>query len=130
MDWRTALYVLIGLVYLGFPLYYITSRRGDGNARVLGLGLLVYGLLGTFWKEIHNVPVDVVSSMMIVFGFGLYMKIVMKCFVLLLVMGYCIIVLTWPTTIDPLIDLVAALVLVVGFDRCMVAAREETPNGG
>jgi hypothetical protein len=125
MDWRTALYVLIGLLYVGYPLFYITSKRDVGKTRVLAMGLVLYGLLGTFWHDMHTVPVAVVSSMMIAFGLGLYLRVVSECFLWLLAIGYSILLLTWPTYLDPLIDLAAAFLVVVGFDRCIAAARRK-----
>jgi len=119
MDWRTALYVIIALVYVGYPMYLIVSHPSRMNTRLLGLGLAVYGALALFWPGLDNGWIVVVGAFMVVFGFGVYTNVVDRRFLWLLIMAYCLILLAWVEPLDPLVTLVSAVVLVIGFDRCM-----------
>lgn len=130
MDWRTAIYMLLALLYAGYPLYLITSKQDIRKTRVLALGLVMYGLLGSFWHDLHTVPVTIVASMMIATGFGLYMDVLAEKLLWILALGYAIMLLTWPVPLDPVADLIAAFVVVIVIDQCFNAMQKKSRTRG
>jgi len=123
VDTRTAIYLVIGLVYIGYPLFYLMTHRTEAKRRVLGLGLIVYGILGLGWPQVNHPVLVVACSIMTIAGLGIYLAVFERCLLWLLAMMYCTMLMRWPEDLDPLVILVAALVLVIGFERCMAAHR-------
>jgi len=123
MDLRGVFYVLIALIYIGYPLYYLMTQPNEGKTRVMGLGLMAYGLIGLFWSEAGGMTMVCIGALMAVLGFGVYFRIVEECFLWLLFMGYALIMMAWPETVDPIFKFAGALVLAIGFEHCMSIVR-------
>lgn len=144
MDLRTLLYLLIGLAYVAYPLYYLTSQPSARRTRVLGLGLMVYGLLLLLWPGPAETSVlqigpgtavsltpwntirlwlTVPAIGMMVTGFAVYLTLGAAQFPWILALAYGGIVLAWPEAMDSLVVLAAALLVVVSFERCLRYAQ-------
>ncbi|MBI2423987.1 MAG: hypothetical protein HYV27_14235 [Candidatus Hydrogenedentes bacterium] len=128
MELHLFVYVFLALVYVGYPLYYLMTRPTSGRRRILGLGLMVYGLLAVFWPQQTNGWVICLGSVMMIYGFGVYFGIVCQHPIWLAVMAFCQAVIVWPEIDEPLTTLAAAIVLIAGFERCTVEVRRRLPE--
>jgi len=139
IDLRTLAYLVVGLAYVVYPLYYITaSERSGAMQRVFALGFIVYGGLLLYWPEQDILlarmaamldsglytpeAAVVVSGLLIAGGFGLYRGIFLQQLGWIAAMAYALMVLHWPGLGEPLAVVIAMLVLVAGFDKCLRTA--------
>jgi len=136
MDIRTFLYLLVGLVYVLYPLYYLSAiKRTDAMHRVFALGLMVYGGLLLYWpgrdellaqmavlfgSDLYTPETAVfLGALMVAAGFGLYRQLLTQCLPWIAAMAYALMVIHWPGLEEPLGVVIAMFVIVVALDKCL-----------
>jgi len=121
MDWRTLFYMGLALAYIGYPLYLLMGPPHAGHRRVLTVGLIAYGLAGLFWPGLENSVVHFLCGGMVVAGLAMVMSVPLNRTPWLLLMAYCLAILSSPEVVEPGFTMLAAIVFAGSLERALSA---------